>query len=81
MTLYFLACELRKQRDYQAFFDELAQYSAVRILESLWGIRRNGTSCVHLRDHLKQFVDDGDGLIVIKAGSWASMRANTRRLR
>jgi hypothetical protein len=74
MALFFLSYDLRKSRDYQRMYDELAKYKAVRVLESLWCF--NSTSAASaLRDHFKGFIDSDDGLVVIQATNWATLNA------
>lgn len=75
MALYFLDYDLRKQRNYQALYDELARFNAVRMLESSWCFNRVNTSAAGLRDHLKQFIDEDDGLVVAEVTDWATYKA------
>lgn len=72
MALYFLNYDLRKTRNYQSLYDELAKFNAVRILESLWCFKRTNTSATSLRDFLKQFVDSDDGICVSEVAHWAT---------
>jgi hypothetical protein len=74
MALYFLEYDLRKQRDYQKLYDELARFKAVRILESLWCFKRVNTTAKGLRDHFKQFIDADDALCVSEVSSWATWK-------
>lgn len=74
MALFFLSYDLRKGRDYQKMYDELAKYKAVRVLESLWCFNSASTASA-LRDHFKGFIDSDDGLAVIKASDWATFNA------
>ncbi|MGK4923316.1 hypothetical protein ACSLUB_12355 [Bordetella hinzii] len=76
MALYFLSYDLRKTRNYQPLYDELAKFNATRVLESLWAFRRVDTNCAKLRDYFKQFIDADDGLIVIEAIDWASWKVD-----
>lgn len=73
MALYFLEYDLRKQRDYQKVYDELAKFSALRVLQSLWCFNRVNTNTENLRNHFRQFIDQDDRLIVIEANEWASI--------
>lgn len=77
MNLYTLNYDLRKQRNYQPLYDELAKFNAVRVLESCWCFRRTGTSASGLRDHFKQFIDADDGLFVAETSesNWATWNA------
>jgi len=51
MALYFLDYDLRKKRDYQKLYDELAKFQAVHILESLWCFNRANTNAEGLRNY------------------------------
>jgi CRISPR/Cas system-associated endoribonuclease Cas2 len=74
MALYFVDYDLRKQRDYQKLYDALKAFGAIRVLESLWAFSHSNTSCVQVRDHLKQFIDADDGLVVSQVADWASYK-------
>jgi CRISPR associated protein Cas2 len=75
MALFFLSYDLRKGRDYQKMYDELAKYKAVRVLESLWCFNSASTAAT-LRDHFKGFIDSDDGLAIIEISDWATWNAN-----
>lgn len=75
MALYFLSYDLRKQRNYQPLYDELASFTAVRVLESCWCFNRVNTSAAGLRDYFTQFVDSDDGLCVSEVTDWATRKA------
>ena len=74
MALYFLDYDLRRQRNFQALYDELARFNAVRMLESSWCFNRINTSAVNLRDHFKKFIDSDDGLVVGEVTNWATYK-------
>ena len=74
MALFFLEYDLRNDRDYQKLYNELENYDAVRILESLWCFKQSDTSAKEIRDHFKQFIDADDGLVVSKVTGWATLR-------
>ena len=77
MALYFLDYDLRKKRDYQTLYDELAKFNAVRVLESTWCFKRFNTTTAGLRDYFKKFVDSDDGLCVteVDEAKWATYNA------
>lgn len=75
MALYFLDYDLRKQRNYQALYDELARLKAVRMLESSWCFTRFNTTAGNLRDHFKKFIDTDDGLVIGEVTDWATYGA------
>mgnify|MGYP001013421528 CR=1 FL=1 len=74
MALYFVDYDLRKQRDYQKLYDQLNELRATRVLESLWVFSHGNTSCTQVRDHLLQFVDADDGLVVSQVVDWATYK-------
>jgi len=73
MALYFLEYDLRKQRDYQKLYDELKNFSAIRILKSLWCFNRFSTTSESIRTHFRQIIDSDDGLIVAEITDWATI--------
>ena len=76
MALYFLSYDLRKpRRNYQPLYDELSDFEAVRVLESLWCFNRVNTSASGLRNYFKQFIDSDDGLCVTEVSDWATRNA------
>lgn len=75
MALFILDYDLRKQRNYQPLYDELARFGAVRMLESSWAFNRFNTTAAGLRDHFRQFIDVDDGLVVAQVTDWAAYNA------
>jgi len=76
MALYTLSYDLRNQRNYQALYDELVEFDAVRILESHWCFKRANTSVSSLRDHFGKLIDSDDGLFVAEVSNWASRKTD-----
>lgn len=74
MALYFVDYDLRKQRDYQKLYEALKSLKAIRVLESLWAFTHESTTCTLVRDHLMQFIDADDGLVVSQVMDWASYK-------
>lgn len=74
MALYFIDYDLRKQRNYQDLYAALSALGAKRVLESLWALTYNNSSCVLIRDHLMQHIDADDGLVVTQVSDWASYK-------
>ena len=73
MAQYVLSYDLRKEgRDYQKLYDELKNFNAVRILESVWCFTRYNTNATGLLNYFKQFIDDNDGLFVAEITDWAT---------
>ncbi|MCB9833805.1 MAG: hypothetical protein H6807_15190 [Planctomycetes bacterium] len=75
MALYLMDYDLRKNRNYKPLYDELASFSAVRILESTWCFNRINTSAANLRDHFKAFIDSDDGILIAEINDWATYGA------
>ena len=75
MALYFLDYDLRRERNYQALYDELGRFKAVRMLESSWCFTRANTTAAGLCDHFRQFIDADDGLVVAEVTDWATYKA------
>jgi hypothetical protein len=73
MALYFLDYDLRKQRNYQPLYDELARFKAVRMLESSWCFHVNNSTAAEVRDHFRRFIDTDDGLVVGAVTDWATV--------
>jgi len=73
MDTYFIDYDLHKkgEHDYQKLFLALGLFGAVRMLESLWCIKRSGTSCLLLHDHFRQFIHPDDALSVSRVDDWA----------
>ena len=64
MTVYAVSYDLKKPgRNYQPLWDRLAQWKAVRVLESFWVIDTNPSSAAALRDDLKQHVASTTGCL------------------
>lgn len=72
MALYFLSYDLRKVRNNVPLYEELAGFGAVRVLESTWAFKLDGTSCATLRDHFRKYIDQDDGLLVEQSVDWAT---------
>lgn len=79
MKIFFVDYDLRGDRDYQTLYDELNRLHGIRVLESLWSLKLNdNTTCVSLRDHLMQFIDNDDGIIVSEVVAYAYSRIDNK---
>ena len=56
MALFLLSYDLRNDRDYQTLYDKLAEFKAVRVLESSWCFKRFNTDAKGLRDFFSKFI-------------------------
>ena len=80
MTVYIASYDLRKPgRNYDALYRRLADWKALRVLESVWAIYTTSNAKT-IRDDLKRYIDSGDGLLVAKlAGeaAWESLNGQS----
>lgn len=62
--------------DYKKLIDALKALGAQKLQYSQWILRHANTTCVLVRDHLWQFMDGNDRLMVqsLDSADWASMR-------
>lgn len=72
MKIFFVDYDLRKEKDYKTLIDELARLGGIRVLKSSWSLKLPDTNtCAIVRDHLKQFMDKDDGIIVSEVIEYA----------
>jgi CRISPR-associated endonuclease Cas2 len=72
MARCLITYDLKKTKDYQKLFDALKKLGACKPLLSVWVV--NSTfSAKQLVEHLKQFIDSDDKLLVVEATTWASL--------
>lgn len=75
LKLYLVSCDLTQAGDYASFQDRLRTLGARRILQRQWALRSTH-SAAELKELLRQFLDDGDRIVVTEVGAeWASRRA------
>jgi len=74
MACYIISYDLRKERSYSDLYEAIKSYSRwAHILESTWAVTSDD-SAVKVRDHLSLYIDEDDGLFVIKSGVEAAWR-------
>ncbi len=66
MPLYLVSYDLRKKKDYQTLWDEMERLGGHKPLRSVYFLDVNSRNAADLRDHLKQFIDADDQLIVVE---------------
>ena len=71
MRKYFISYDLRNSRDYEKLYSELEEFDAIQVLESLYCFKYKDNKTKELRDHFRKFIDNDDGLIIIKSSNWA----------
>ncbi len=71
MKLFLVTYDLRAPgQDYGSLWSALTSLQARRALESVW-ILKGPYSCTQVRDHLRQFIDANDRLLVVEPSEWA----------
>lgn len=74
MDTYFISYDLIKHKDYPRIIAELERMGGVRILESVWAIKKASTTSKELYDHLCNFIDGDDRILIVKSRGWTSVR-------
>ncbi len=74
MKVYQINYDLRKQRNYEPFYERIKDYGYwCHPLESTWVVVSQ-QSAKQIRDHLAQAMDHDDGLLVTRLQSEAAWR-------
>jgi hypothetical protein len=79
MAIFVVSYDLRKVgQDYETLWTRLGEWKAIRLLDSVWGIKWDITS-VALRDDLRKHMDANDGLLVVEvtAGAWSQLKGQS----
>lgn len=80
MPTYIVSYDLRKSgQNYKWLIDRIEAYPHSKILESLWAIKSQ-YSATELRNDLARFLDDNDGLFIIKSwqeAAWKGITGNS----
>lgn len=66
MATFAITYDLNKHKDYETLWAELKRLQAHKAAESFYLANINSNSEVEVRDHLKQYIDEDDTLIVVK---------------
>lgn len=75
LKLYVVSCDLLRAGDYTSLEARLGTMGARQILKNQWALRSSHTAA-QLKDIFKQFIDEGDRVVVTEVGGeWASRRA------
>jgi hypothetical protein len=84
MACYLISYDLRNTREYENLYKAIKSYGTwAHVLESSWAIV-SSKSAKEIRDHLKTFIDDDDGLFVVKSGieaAWQKVRCKDKWLK
>lgn len=74
MKVYQINYDLRKQRNYDALYEQIKTYGTrCRPLESCWLVATSQTAA-QVRDNLSQALDGDDGIIVTRLQGEAAWR-------
>lgn len=65
MALFSVTYDLIKEKDYDALIGRLKELDTVKVQLSQWLVATNDTAST-VKDHLAQYVDDDDKLMVIE---------------
>lgn len=66
MPCYVVSYDLNNRQDYPKLWDELKRLGGHRPLESVWFLNVDSPNSAHFRDHLADFIDQDDQLIVVE---------------
>ncbi|MDP6876206.1 MAG: CRISPR-associated protein Cas2 [Alphaproteobacteria bacterium] len=66
MPLFAITYDLVKQKDYQTLWDELERLGAHKALNSFYLVSLTNDEPQEIVDHLKQFIDGDDRLMVVR---------------
>ncbi|MBI1896979.1 MAG: hypothetical protein HYZ57_07945 [Acidobacteria bacterium] len=80
LKLYLITCDLRfSGGGYDSLKERLRTLGAVQVLDDQWAMRSK-ESAAHLRDELRSFLDDRDGIVVVEVGEERASRRARRNL-
>ena len=65
MALFSVTYDLIKDKDYDSLIDRLKELDTVKVQLSQWFLSADNTA-TEIKDHLAQYVDDDDKLMVIE---------------
>ncbi|MXY86294.1 MAG: CRISPR-associated protein Cas2 [Chloroflexi bacterium] len=74
---YLISYDLRApNRDYERLYSALDGIGAKRVLESAWAVQVTNMGAAGIRDWVRQYTDDDDGVLVSPLQTdWAAWRA------
>ena len=73
LKLYLVSCDLLHDGDYASFKSRLSTFEAHQVLERQWALHSTHTAA-QLKDILKQFLNDGDRIVVTEVGAERASR-------
>ena len=73
LKLYLVTCELLQNGDYASFRSRLRTFEASQVLANQWALRSTHTA-VELKEILRQFLHEGDRIVVAEVGAERASR-------
>ncbi len=73
LKLYLVTCDLVEDGDHRSFRERLRTLEARQVLEHQWAVRSAYTAG-QLKDVLRQFLGDGDRIVVTEVGEERASR-------
>ena len=84
MNTFIISYDLRNQRNYEELYNAIKEYWVwAKVLESLWIVKTSYNSS-EIYDYLSQYIDNDDGLIVIKSwreAKWSNVNCSNEWLK
>jgi hypothetical protein len=73
LKLYIVTCDLLHDGDYASFRSRLRTFEAHQVLANQWALHSTYTAA-QLKDILRQFLHDGDRIVVAEVGAERASR-------
>lgn len=73
LKLYLVTCELLQDADYASLRSRLRTFEACPVLANQWALHSTHTAA-QLKDILKEFIHDGDRIVVTEVGAERASR-------
>ena len=73
LKLYLVSCDLLHEGDYASFRARLRTFEATQVLANQWALR-SVHSAAELKEILRQFLDEGDRIVVTEVGAERASR-------
>ena len=65
MALFAVSYQLNKAKNYQPLWDEMENLGAQKAMKDFFLLDRTNDTAASVRDHLKQFIDSVDDMIIV----------------
>jgi hypothetical protein len=73
LKLYLISCDLLHEGDYASFQARLRTFEARQVLDRQWALHSTH-SAAQLKDILRQFLHEGDRIVVTEVGAERASR-------